>query len=149
MAMDLTVSNPVSEGIGLIRDVVNKFFPDKTEVEKAQLAGALQQAQMEFNERAQKLASETQLAQGQIDIDKIEAADPDKFVHRARPAMQWAGVLAMVNNYIAAPWATFVAGCFGKTLQFPVLDLSVMMPIVMISLGAAGWHAWENVKGGK
>jgi len=57
MALD-----PVTAGLDLAKTVVQTIWPDKTEQEKAQLAAALQ------------------LVQGQLDINRAEAASPSVFV---------------------------------------------------------------------
>lgn len=69
-------------GIGAIadlaKDLVGRFFPDKTEQEKGQMALILatMQNQMAMN-------------QGQMDINEVEAANPNFFVSGWRPWVGW------------------------------------------------------------
>ena len=65
MMTDFTGLGAVSD---LANSVINKIWPDKTEAEKQQLAAAVM------------------VIQGQLDINKVEAASPSLFVSGWRPA---------------------------------------------------------------
>lgn len=72
-------------GLGSLADAVkagiNKVWPDKTEVEKAELAAQLQPIL------------------GQIEINKAEASNPNWFVAGWRPAIGWVGAISLALMY--------------------------------------------------
>ena len=63
---DITGLGSIAELAGT---VISKIWPDKTEAEKQQLAAAVM------------------VIQGQLDINKVEAASPSLFVSGWRPAL--------------------------------------------------------------
>jgi len=66
MALD-----PITAGLDLANSIVGKIWPDKSAQEQQQLAAALA------------------LIQGQMEINKTEAANPSVFVSGWRPFIGW------------------------------------------------------------
>ena len=81
--------NEVAE---LINTAINKIWPDKTEAEKQQLAAAVM------------------VVQGQIDTNKVEAANPSIFVSGWRPFVGWVCGAACAWN-----WGSFAARSTART----------------------------------
>jgi len=117
----------------LINNVVNKIWPDKTEAEKAQIAVQLQESQLG-----------QQLLQGQLEINKIEAANSNVFVSGPRPGMMWCCVLALFNEYFLAPYAQFIADLCHAGVKIPNPD---MAPLITIGLGLAGLRSFDIKSG--
>lgn len=124
MALD-----PITAGLDLAKTVVQTIWPDKTESEKAQLAAALQ------------------LVQGQLEINKAEAASPSVFTSGWRPFIGWVCGCAFGWNWIGLPVAVFAANYAGHPLQVSPADMSEMMPVLLGMLGLAGMRSFEKVKG--
>lgn len=124
MALD-----PVTAGIDLINTAINKIWPDKSEQEKQQLAAAVM------------------IVQGQMDINKIEAASPSVFVSGWRPFIGWVCGTACAWNWIGLKVALFAAAYFGHTLSLSPADISEMMPVLMGMLGLGGLRTVEKIKG--
>lgn len=124
MALD-----PVTAGIDLINTAINKIWPDKSEQEKQQLAAAVM------------------IVQGQMDINKIEAASPSVFVSGWRPFIGWVCGTACAWNWIGLKVALFVAAYFGHNLNLSPADISEMMPVLMGMLGLGGLRTVEKIKG--
>ena len=126
MSMDIT-------GIGSVADlantVISKIWPDKTEAEKQQLAAAVM------------------VIQGQLDINKAEAASPSIFVSGWRPAIGWVCGAACAWNWIGLPVAMFIAGYTGHTLSLAPADITEMMPILLGMLGLGGLRTVEKING--
>jgi hypothetical protein len=126
-------------GIGAVaqaaKGIADKFFPDKTEIEKAKLAQDMQEIMNEYN-----------LIQSQLDIDKIEAASTDKFVSRWRPAVGWIGVLGFAYACVIEPLLRFIATLLGYTGQFPVLNTEILLEVLFALLGIAGMRTFEKFK---
>lgn len=124
MALD-----PITAGIDLAKTVVDKIWPDKSEQERAQLAAALQ------------------IVQGQLEINKAEAASPNVFTSGWRPFIGWVCGSAFAWNWIGLPVAVFASNYSGHPLQVSPADMSEMMPVLMGMLGLAGLRSFEKVKG--
>jgi hypothetical protein len=124
MALD-----PITAGIDLAKTVVDKIWPDKSEQERAQLAAALQ------------------IVQGQLEINKAEAASPNVFTSGWRPFIGWVCGSAFAWNWIGLPVAVFASNYAGHPLQVSPADMSEMMPVLMGMLGLAGLRSFEKVKG--
>ena len=115
-------------GIGAVADlastIVNKIWPDKSEQEKAQIAMAVQ------------------VVQGQLDINKAEAANPNMFVAGWRPAVGWVCASAMAFQYLVRP---LLIG-FGITTSMPALD-DTLWGLLFGMLGIGGLRTFEKVQG--
>ena len=121
MGLDIT-------GVGAVADlastVINKIWPDKSEQEKQQLAIAVQ------------------VVQGQLDINKIEAANPSVWVSGWRPGVGWVCVAALAYQYVVRP---LLIG-FGVAGHMPALDDS-LWELLFGMLGLGGLRTFEKVKG--
>lgn len=124
MALD-----PLSAGLDLAGTVINKIWPDKSEEERAQLAAAVQ------------------IVQGQIDINKAEAASASVFTSGWRPAIGWVCAAALMAQYIARPmlqWVGILTGHDWPTL--PGIDDNLWQ-LMLGMLGLGGLRTFEKVKG--
>ena len=118
--MDVTGLGAVSE---LASTVINKIWPDKTEQEKQQLAAAVM------------------VVQGQLDINKVEAANPKLFVRG------WVCGAACAWNWIGLPVTKMALVIAGNPIDLQPADVSEMMPILLGMLGLGGLRSYEKVKG--
>ena len=127
-------------GIGAIadlaKDLVGRFFPDKTETEKAQMSLILttMQNQMAMN-------------QGQMDINKLEAQNPSLFVSGWRPFVGWVCGSACAWNWIGLPVANFLAAAFQHPLNIAAADLTQMLPLLLGLLGMGALRTYEKTQG--
>lgn len=124
MALD-----PLSAGLDLVNTAINKIWPDKSEQEKQQLAAAVM------------------IVQGQLDINKVEAANPSIFVSGWRPAIGWICGSACAWNWIGLPIAKLALDVAGHPITLSPADMSEMMPILLGMLGLGGLRTVEKVKG--
>lgn len=126
MALDIT-------GLGAVADLagslVARFFPDKSEQERAQLAAALT------------------IIQGQLDANKAEAANASVFVSGWRPFIGWVCGAACAWNWIGIPIARFALAQLGHPIGLSPADLGEMMPILMGMLGLGGLRTIEKIQG--
>ena len=127
-------------GIGAIADfasnLVNRFFPDKTEAEKGQLSLILttMQNQMAMN-------------QGQMDTDKVEAANTSLFVSGWRPFVGWVCGGACAWNWVGLPVVNAVATMAKHPLALAPADLTQMLPLLMGMLGMGALRTYEKLNG--
>jgi hypothetical protein len=91
------------------------------------------------------LAADVQMSQMQADVNKAEAASGDKFTSRWRPTIGYILGAALAINFVVGPIATWIARMYGKTAEFPQLDMVTMMPVLLGMLGLGGYRAWEKV----
>ena len=124
--MDITGLGAVSD---LANSVINKIWPDKSEAEKQQLAAAVM------------------VIQGQMDINKVEAASPSVFVSGARPFIMWVCGIGCAWNWIGLPVSCFVLAILGKPINISPADLSEMMPLLLGMLGLGSLRTVEKIKG--
>jgi len=124
--MDITGLGAVSD---LANSVINKIWPDKSEAEKQQLAAAVM------------------VIQGQMDINKVEAASPSVFVSGARPFIMWVCGVGCAWNWIGLPVSCFVLATLGKPINISPADLSEMMPLLLGMLGLGSLRTVEKLKG--
>lgn len=119
-------------GVGAVADlagtVINRIWPDKSDQEKQQLAAAVM------------------VVQGQIDINKNEAANPSIFVSGWRPFIGWVCGAACAWNWIGIPITVAALSLFGIVPKLAPADLSEMMPILLGMLGLGGLRTLEKIQ---
>lgn len=119
--------------IGPVTGLLDKFIEDKDQ--KARLAHDL--ATM-ADEHAQELAK------GQLEVNKAEAAHKSLFVAGWRPAVGWVCVLGMFGNFITIPFSNFVLALIGLDIVIPLVPLETMMPVLMGMLGLGAMRSYEK-----
>jgi len=122
--------------VGPIAALLDKFIPDKDAREKMA---------HEIATLAERQAHEQIMAQ--VEVNKIEAAHKSMFVAGWRPAAGWTCVLAMAFNFVVAPLINWGTELFHHEATLPVLDLSIMMPVLLGMLGLGGMRSYEKRNG--
>ena len=121
--------DPITAGIDLAKTVVSTIWPDKSAAEQAQLAAALA------------------MVQGQIDINKVEAASSSVFVAGWRPAIGWVCASAFAYKFVLAPAIAFGMTAAGHPITLPVLDFTEMSTVLFGMLGIGAMRTVEKIKG--
>lgn len=130
-----TVVDSISSGISNLATsirsaITGELSPDKrAELERIAL-------------NAENLQKHTQLQ-----INLAEANHQSVFVAGWRPFIGWVCGFALANNYIVRPWAIAALSAAGATFEFPVIDLSLMLPVLTGMLGLAGMRTYEKKQG--
>lgn len=124
MALD-----PLTAGLDLAKTVVNAFFPDKSEQEKAAIAAA------------------ASLVQGQLAINANEATNPSVFVSGWRPFIGWVCGAACAWNWIGLPICLAGLKLAGITVAISPASLTEMMPILLGMLGLGTLRTTEKIQG--
>ena len=88
-----------------------------------------------------------ELAKGQMEINKTEAAHKSLFVAGWRPAIGWICGLGMASNFILIPMANFILALTGSVIVVPLLDTGEMMPVLMGMLGLGAMRTYEKKQG--
>ncbi len=124
-------------------EIINKIFPDPAAKAQAQLELLKLQQAGEFKQ----LEADLQMAQGQMDSNKVEAASPNVFVSGWRPFIGWTCGTAFAINFVVGPMAQWLAALNGHAVAFPPLDTATMLPVLLGMLGLGGMRTYEKFKG--
>ena len=121
--------------IGPVAGLLDKFIPDADE--KMKIAA-------ELSTMAERHAQE--LAKGQQEVNKVEAASKSMFVAGWSPAVGWVCVLGMAMNFIIVPLGNFGLSVADIEVVIPMIDTSQMMPVLMGMLGLGAMRTVEKVQ---
>lgn len=133
----------VSVLTGLGDTLIKRLWPDPSDQAKAQL----ELFKLQQSGELALLASQTELATKQLDVNAVEAANPNLFVSGWRPGVGWCCVAGFSIQFVIGPLAEWASALYGTPIPFPKLDLSEMMPILLGMLGLAGMRSAEKIKG--
>jgi hypothetical protein len=125
------------------KGIINRLFPDPTQAAAAQL----ELLKMQQNGDLAQLAADTDLAKLQIQTNIAEAAG-NWFTAGWRPCIGWVCGAGLAYAALIEPFARFIAKVwFGYTGEFPVIDTTLTMQILMGMLGLGAMRSVEKVKG--
>jgi hypothetical protein len=125
MALD-----PLSAGVDLAQTVINKIWPDKSKEEAAQLAAAVA------------------IVQGQMEVNKAEAASGSVFVGGWRPFVGWACGSALAYTYLLYPLLVWACTVWAPHIKPPVLGNNEMLYELLFGmLGMGALRTFEKIKG--
>lgn len=123
MALD-----PLTAGIELATQAIQRIWPDKSKEEQAQLAAAVT------------------IVQGQLDVNRAEAASPSAFTSGWRPAIGWVCAAALACQYIARPALMWYGKISGHDFpELPGIDDN-LWELMLGMLGLGGLRTFEKVK---
>jgi hypothetical protein len=128
--------------IPVFTSLLDRVLPDPKVAADAKLE-VLKLAQS--GELAQ-LNADLQLATGQIDVNKVEAANSSLFVSGWRPAIGWICGAAFAFKFIGGPAAFVLSQWAGHPITLPVFDFTEMSTILLGMLGLGGLRTIEKVK---
>jgi hypothetical protein len=123
--------------IGPVTGLLDKFVEDKDQ--KAALAH-------EIATMSEKHAQE--LAKGQIEVNKAEAASGSLFKGGWRPFIGWVCGGAFAYHFVLQPVIVFGVLTAGVDLPpLPEFDMASLMTVMMGMLGLGGLRTYEKQKG--
>ena len=131
MALD-----PVTAVLDIGGKLIDRMWPDPAQAATAKL-------------ELIKLQQSGDLAQmtGQLEINKVEAANANMFVSGWRPAIGWVCALALLYQYLVRPLAVAIFAAVGHPLPtMPGLDENLWQ-LMMALLGMGGLRTFEKVQG--
>lgn len=135
----MSISIPIIDGIFRVLD---KLIPDPQAKAQAQLKILEMNQAGEFKQ----LETDLQLALGQIEINKIEAAAPDLFRGGWRPAVGWVCVIGLLYAYLGQPLLSWASGIADIPAP-PSLDLQELLVLLGGMLGFGGMRMVERLRG--
>lgn len=138
MALD-----PVTAVLDIGTKLIERLWPDPT----AQNDAKLKLLELQQNGQLAQLTAETELAKGQNEVNKVEAASSNLFVAGWRPHIGWVCGISLSCNFFVFPFFAWVAALMGHPVEFPKLDSGELMSVVMGMLGLAGMRSYEKKNG--
>ena len=129
--------------IPILGSLFDRVIPDPKQAADAKLE-VMRMAQA--GELAQ-LNADLQLATGQIEVNKVEAANQSLFVAGWRPAIGWVCGAAFAFKFILGPAAVVAMAMAGHPITLPEFDFTEMSTILLALLGLGGLRTVEKVKG--
>ena len=115
--------DPLTAGLELAKTLADKIWPDKSEAERQQLAATMA------------------LVQGQLDINKAEASNPNWFVAGWRPYIGWICGTGLGYQFLVYP---ILIAWMPKIQQ---LDMGTLLTLLGGLLGLGGLRTYEKING--
>ena len=81
-----------------------------------------------------------ELAKGQLEVNKVEAASKSLFVAGWRPCIRWVCALGLFYN-------TILSNILGIWVDVPEIDTTLLVPVMMGMLGLGAMRSYEKVQG--
>ena len=131
------------DAVKTVGTTLEKLFTNDDAREKAL---EMQKAQQAYDLEIAKL--EQQSLTAQTDLNKVEAASSSVFVSGWRPFVGWICAFALAYVSILDPIIRFIAVVgFGYQGNFPVIDTTITMQILLGMLGLSGMRSFDKLKG--
>ena len=127
--------DPVTVVLGIGSQLIDRLWPDPTKAAEAKL-------KLFEMEKSGELAGLT----GQLEINKIEAANPSLFVSGWRPFVGWICGIGLAMQFLVSPLIMWGAAIAGISLVLPSLDLGVLVTMLGGMLGLGGLRTIEKVR---
>lgn len=126
------------------KQLIDRFFPDPEKKAEAQF----KLLEMQQKGELAQLAADTDLAKLQIQTNLEEAKSTNWFIAGARPFIMWICGFAFAYVSVLEPIARFVAKvAFGYAGDFPVIDTTLTMQVLMGLLGLGIMRTYEKRTG--
>jgi hypothetical protein len=128
--------------IPVIGNVIEKIFPDPVKAQEAKL----ELFKLEQQGQLAALDADLKMALGQMEINKVEAANSSLFVSGWRPAVGWVCVAGLTYTFIGQPILSWMS-TMNQVPVPPELDLDSLVTLLAGLLGLGGFRTYEKVKG--
>ena len=128
--------------------VLGKLFSGGTVKAVAGVIDELHTSEEEKQQLKLRFAEvESKLKEKQLDINKVEAGHRSIFVSGWRPFLGWVSGLSIGYVYLFQPLLDMILQMFGVEVNWVVLDLGQLMPLILGMLGLGGLRSFEKAKG--
>jgi hypothetical protein len=137
----IDIAKPITDLIG---KVIDRVIPDPVQAAEMKLKVAT----LEQNGELAQLTAETNLALGQIDVNKAEATNTSIFVSGWRPYVGWVCGSALAYAAIIEPIARFIAQViFHYFGAFPIVNTEITLQVLLGLLGLGAMRSYDKRKG--
>lgn len=136
--------DPLSSLLDIGNKLIDKLIPDPAAKAKAKF----DLLDMQQKGDLAQLASDTGLMQGQLDINKVEAANSNLFVSGWRPFIGWVCGVSFAYATVGQPLITFFSQWVVEhRIVPPVVDTAVMLQVLLGLLGLGIMRTVEKKNG--
>jgi hypothetical protein len=134
---------PLLALLPVVEKLFDKFIPDPQAKAKALL-----ELKKEENQQAlQEMTLALQADQGQMEINKTEAASASVFVSGWRPWLGWVCGTAFAYHFVLQPLLAFLMASAGHKVVLPMFDMEALNTVLFGMLGLGGMRTYEKTKG--
>ena len=124
---------PITAALEISSKIIDRLWPDPTKAAEAKL----ELFRMQQNGELQQIT-------GQLEINKVEAANTSVFVSGWRPAVGWVCVLGLGYSFVGQPLLNWVSAIMNFANP-PLLDTSTLITILGGMLGLGGLRTVEKI----
>ena len=135
--------DPITALFDVGMSVIKRVWPDPA------MQAEEERKLLEMKQRGDlaELNAHIQLITGQLDINKVEAAHKSIFVAGWRPGVGWVCALGLLYASFLEPLMRFIASLSGYTGEFPLIDTTLTMQVLLGMLGLVAARTREKEKG--
>lgn len=133
---------PLLEVFNIGAKLIDRLLPNP----EAKAAAQLELMKLQQSGELAALTAETELAKGQLEINKTEAASSSLFVSGWRPFIGWVCGGIFFANYVGVPLLAWLSGIWAIPAP-PRLDIGEVLPVLLGLLGLGGLRTAEKIKG--
>lgn len=123
--------------------LIERLFPDPKKADEAKL----ELLKMQQNGELAQLASDTELAKGQLAVNAAEAASGNTFASSWRPFIGWTCGGGLFYQVLARPLLGWIAQNLWGWSEPPSLEMDTLMTLLFGMLGLSGYRTLEKLKG--
>ena len=134
--------DPITAALGVGKILIEKIWPDPQK--QAQELLKLEELHQKGN--LAELNARVDLLKGQLEINKIEAGHSSIFVAGWRPFIGWVCGFGLLYASILEPIMRFFAKMLGYIGEFPVIDTTLTMQVLIGMLGLVAARTREKEK---
>lgn len=134
--------DPITAALDVGRILIEKIWPDPQK--QAQELLKLEELHQKGN--LAELNARVDLLKGQLEINKIEASHSSIFVAGWRPFIGWVCGFGLLYASILEPIMRFVAKMVGYVGEFPIIDTTLTMQVLIGMLGLVAARTREKEK---
>jgi hypothetical protein len=127
-------------------NILDQYVLDKDKALEGKLR--LKQLELEYQLKLQNMEHEQVIAQQEV--NKVEAASPDKYVSRARPTSLWICNLALFYSFLGYPFLQWYCVMFAPLIVPPPLpNVDYLFVLLGALLGVGGMRSFDKWQEGK
>ena len=128
--------------IPALSNLLDKIIPDPAARERAKLELLRGERAQDLEELKAVLLADS----AQMDINKVEAANPEIFVSGWRPFIGWVCGVAFAYHFVLQPLLAFLLANAGQEVKLPAFDMDALFTVLMGMLGLGGLRTLEKIK---
>jgi hypothetical protein len=135
--------DPVTAALDIGGKLIDRLWPNPEQRDAAKL----KMLELQQNGELAAMMAEVDLAKGQLDVNKVEAANSNLFVSGWRPAVGWVCVGGLAYEFLVLPLLPGLVGMFTSTPSLVAIPMGDLMTLLFGMLGIGGMRTYEKLKG--